>query len=145
MQNLYKISCDIPKHHAINLGSIFLACEFLNLNLSNVSKNLENYSPIVGRGKNIPLLLNNKNIILIDDSYNANPASMKSALENLSLQKSKRKIAVLSDMRELGDNEDLMHKDVGLYINNLDIDYVITSGVLSKKRWNTHEQTNKRR
>ncbi|MBK6909778.1 MAG: UDP-N-acetylmuramoyl-tripeptide--D-alanyl-D-alanine ligase [bacterium] len=51
-------------------------------------------------------------VTIIDDSYNANPASMRSALETLSLRQSPRKIAILGDMLELGDMADAAHRDV---------------------------------
>lgn len=56
-------------------------------------------------------------VTLIDDSYNASPASMRSALETLSLRKGPRKIAILGDMLELGEVSDSAHRDV---VNELD-------------------------
>ncbi len=51
-------------------------------------------------------------VTLIDDSYNASPASMRSALETLSLRQGPRKIAILGDMLELGEITDSAHRDV---------------------------------
>lgn len=51
-------------------------------------------------------------ITVIDDSYNASPASMRSALETLSLRQSPRKIAILGDMLELGDISNIAHQEV---------------------------------
>lgn len=56
-------------------------------------------------------------ILVIDDSYNASPASMKASLDILaSLTEKKRRIAVLADMLELGENERGLHRDVGRYL-----------------------------
>jgi len=51
-------------------------------------------------------------VTLIDDSYNASPASMRSALETLSLRQGPRKIAILGDMLELGEVTDSAHRDI---------------------------------
>ena len=53
--------------------------------------------------------------ILYDDSYNANPASLRAALDTLSGFEATRRIAVLGDMRELGPDEDIWHRELGNY------------------------------
>lgn len=53
--------------------------------------------------------------ILYDDSYNANPASLKAALDTLAGFAANRRIAVLGDMRELGEDEDIWHRELGRY------------------------------
>lgn len=70
---------------------------------------------------------------LIDDSYNANPDSMKSALTVLAqIGRSKRKIAVLADMLELGDMAGELHFDAGAFAASVDVDVLITVGSLAK-------------
>ncbi len=56
--------------------------------------------------------------ILYDDSYNANPASLRAALDTLSGFAATRRIAVLGDMRELGSDEDVWHREVGKYASS---------------------------
>jgi UDP-N-acetylmuramyl pentapeptide synthase len=53
--------------------------------------------------------------LLYDDSYNANPASLRAALDTLSGFEATRRIAVLGDMRELGPDEDIWHRELGRY------------------------------
>ena len=65
---------------------------------------------------------------LIDDSYNANPVSMKASLASFSQVKAKRLIAVLADMLELGPEGPAMHREVGEYAAALPIDMYITIG-----------------
>lgn len=72
-------------------------------------------------------------VTLIDDSYNANPDSMKSALKVLpQVAKSGRKIAVLADMLELGEMAQQLHFEVGIFAAQLGIDILVTVGELAK-------------
>lgn len=62
-------------------------------------------------------ILEHDGIIVVDDSYNASPASMKAGLRILkSLAPAGRKIAVLGDMKELGDSAERMHREVGEFL-----------------------------
>ena len=83
-------------------------------------------------------------LTLIDDCYNANPVSMKAALDLLSMtntadavenQERMRKIAVLGDMFELGADEAALHREVGVYAADKDIDVVICVGQLCKNMY----------
>jgi UDP-N-acetylmuramoyl-tripeptide--D-alanyl-D-alanine ligase len=141
--NQYKVNNSLPKHHAVNLGAVFAAADSLGLDLSIIAKNLENYQQVDGRGREILVNHNGNNIRLIDDSYNANPASMKAALDHLASLNGKRKIAVISDMRELGEKENLFHQEIGEYINQIDIDLVITLGILSENIFNSLNESKK--
>lgn len=76
---------------------------------------------------------NLQEVTLIDDSYNANPDSMKSALAVLAqIGQGKRKIAVLADMLELGDMAKGLHFEVGAFAASMDVDVLITVGGLAK-------------
>lgn len=67
---------------------------------------------------------------IINDTYNANYDSMKAAIEYLEKIEGKRKIAVLGDMKELGDYSESLHRKVGEEVKNIDI--LITIGELAK-------------
>ena len=67
---------------------------------------------------------------IINDTYNANPDSVKSAIKTLGTLKN-RKVAILGDMLELGENEIKYHQEIGEFCNEK-IDVLITIGVLSK-------------
>ncbi|MGN0203366.1 MAG: UDP-N-acetylmuramoyl-tripeptide--D-alanyl-D-alanine ligase [Coprococcus sp.] len=69
--------------------------------------------------------------VIIDDCYNANPVSMKAAIDLLAMADT-RKVAVLGDMFELGEGELDMHAGVGLYGAEAGIDCMICVGSLSK-------------
>ena len=70
---------------------------------------------------------------IIDDTYNASPISMESQLVVLNeMQTSGRRVAVLGDMYELGDNSAAHHARVGSFMKSLSIDILVTVGSLSK-------------
>ena len=75
--------------------------------------------------------INNKGTVIIDDTYNANYDSMKSAIELLGRVKDKRHIAILGDMLELGDYAIQIHKDIGDVVSG-NVDILITIGDYSK-------------
>jgi len=79
-------------------------------NLVEISEKLSNYSPLPGR---MSLIKGINNALIIDDTFNSNPASATSALETLGKLDAKRKIAVLGDMLELGEYCERGHSEIG--------------------------------
>ena len=78
-------------------------------------------------------LLNCKGFDILNDSYKSNPQSLKSALDTLdSLSGYKRKIAIIGDMLELGDQEEELHREIGRYIDPNKVDYLLLTGPLSR-------------
>ncbi|MEB5784249.1 UDP-N-acetylmuramoyl-tripeptide--D-alanyl-D-alanine ligase [Staphylococcus pseudoxylosus] len=67
------------------------------------------------------------NSLVINDAYNASPTSMKAAIDTLAVMNG-RKILVLGDVLELGPNSQIMHEQVGEYLNGKDIDTLFTFG-----------------
>ena len=67
---------------------------------------------------------------MIDESYNANPLSVKNAIKNFKSIKKRnfRKFLLLGDMLELGKKSELLHKNLSKVINNSDIDKVFIKG-----------------
>lgn len=72
-------------------------------------------------------------ITIINDSYNASPASMKAAIRVLASMSAKRRIAVLADMKELGKDADAFHYEIGQFAAEQNIDFVVTCGPLAKQ------------
>ncbi len=112
-----------------------LACvsvlHVLNLNLEKVNKEFINFYIPKGRGDINIVKKFNKKFKYIDESYNANPLSMKSAIENVSnfsRKKSFKKIIFLGDMLELGNKSKRLHKELSVTINKSDIDEVFVFG-----------------
>ena len=80
---------------------------------------------------------------VIDDCYNANPVSMKAAIDLLTMAIG-RKVAVLGDMFELGEGENKLHEEVGNYAAQKGIDVLIFTGSLSKWMYEGAHQANKK-
>ncbi len=73
-----------------------------------------------------------ENAILINDSYNANPVSMRAALDHLAtLQASGRRVAVLGEMRELGPDAAAYHREVGQHAREQGVELIIGVGELA--------------
>lgn len=83
------------------------------MNLVKIAEALKNYKPIRGR---MTLIDGIKESLILDDSYNAAPLSMRAALETLTALRSKRKIAVLGDMLEIGSFTLEAHEEVGMLV-----------------------------
>jgi UDP-N-acetylmuramoyl-tripeptide--D-alanyl-D-alanine ligase len=107
----------------------FLAAVAIALKLGLSGKEIKSASQklvSVNKRLNVKIL---KEFMLIDDTYNANPESMKSSLELMGKIKAyKNKIAILGDMFELGKNEIKLHKDLYPFIKKNHIDSVFTIG-----------------
>jgi UDP-N-acetylmuramoyl-tripeptide--D-alanyl-D-alanine ligase len=119
------------EHQAINSLAVIAAIYVSGGDVVKSAKSLAEFAGGSGRGEIFEISHNNKTYILIDDSYNAGPASMLASLKVLDAKKSiGRKIAILADMRELGENAAELHAELSLYINNSSINMVITVGEL---------------
>lgn len=130
-----KFDFDLPlpgSHNAINVAFALVVLGELGISrdLIGASKEIFDLDAITGNRLKVKEF---GNIKVIDDSYNAAPISMKAALRTLSRSKGKRKIAVLAGMNELGDDEKLLHKDIGSFVSENKIDILVTLG--SKGDW----------
>ena len=89
-----------------------------------------NFKVPLGRGDFSRIRIKNKNINLIDESYNSNPLSLKSAILNydkIDTKKSK-KYLLLGDMLELGDKSKKLHQSIAPIINKTKVDKVFVKG-----------------
>ena len=119
------------RHFAENSLGVLLAARAMGLELADAAKSLEHFRPPAGRGHRVVLHVPGGDATLIDESYNANPASMAAALEvlaTLPVTGDGRRIAVLGDMLELGGDEHKHHADLAGLIKQNKIDLVFAAG-----------------
>ncbi len=91
------------RHMAMNAVATLATIAALGLDTVVAAEALESFAPLPGRGAHRRLMLPGGAALLLDESYNANGASMRAALDVLRLQPAARRVAVLGDMLELGD------------------------------------------
>jgi UDP-N-acetylmuramyl pentapeptide synthase len=121
----------LGKQYVENIKNIVATLDGLQLDITIGLNALKNYNVIEGRGNELRLKINNKQVILIDESYNSSPKSLENAIYNLTeIYKTKRKILIISDMLELGKDEILLHQEISKYPNFNQIEMVITVGKL---------------
>lgn len=120
------------RHIALNMLSVLAACHATGANIDQAALSLARLQPPSGRGEQTTLPCRNGVYTLIDESYNANPASMKASLHTLAQLSAKRRIAVLGDMLELGPEAEQLHIDLKNTIEHCKIDLVFAAGNLMK-------------
>lgn len=122
------IEISLPgQHMIINAMAAAQVGRILNLRIEEIAEGIRNVKPVGGRSN----LLKLSDKIVIDDCYNANPVSMKAALDLLKTALG-RKVALLGDMFELGENTDAMHGETGAYAVKQGIDVICCIGEKSR-------------
>ena len=133
----YKVG--VPgRHMAMNSLAVLAAASLAGADLALAALALSQFKPAAGRGVRQVLDVTGGGATLIDESYNANPASMAAALNVLGraeLGARGRRIAVLGDMLELGAAGPDLHRDLVQAINANRIDAVFCCGPLMRYLW----------
>ena len=93
-----------------------------------IKRGIESYKTVGSRSN----VIRKETVTIIDDCYNANPMSMKASLGVLN-DVEERCVAILGDMGELGENEAALHREVGEYAGEQNIDEYIVVGNISKE------------
>jgi MurE/MurF fusion protein len=123
------------KHMVMNSLGILASVEALGGDLALSGLALASFTPAAGRGARVNLSIKNGAFALLDESYNANPASMRAAFDVLGrveTGKRGRRIAILGDMLELGVDSAPMHAALKEPLEASGIDLVLACGSLSK-------------
>jgi UDP-N-acetylmuramoyl-tripeptide--D-alanyl-D-alanine ligase len=119
------------RHWALNSLAVLAAVDALGADVGAAAAALAEMSPPKGRGRRHVVGRNGESFVLIDDSYNASPVSMRAAfdvLANCDIAPGGRRIAVLGDMRELGADAPRLHAELAAALSERRIDLVFACG-----------------
>jgi UDP-N-acetylmuramoyl-tripeptide--D-alanyl-D-alanine ligase len=114
----------VGEHNARNALAAAAVGHALNISLDTIARGLAGASNIAGRLTQMQLPNGTR---VIDDSYNANPASMRAAIDVLRTATGKR-FLIVGDMAEMGDHWQAMHREVAQYAASAELDGVYTLG-----------------
>ena len=113
------------RHNVYNALAAIKAAKLLHIRPASIIKGLKHFKPSSQR---MEFIERKDGVRIINDSYNANPSSMRAALMVLATQLADRRIAVLGDMLELGRKSKFYHKQTLDFAKKLGIDLILTKG-----------------
>ena len=116
-------------YNAINMAAAICVGHYFEVPVKSIKEAITNYTPQNNRSQIIEL---GKTTLLMD-AYNANPTSMKAALESFNKFPANNKVAILGDMFELGATSEKEHQDLVTYLENLNFSRVFLVGTNFKK------------
>lgn len=123
------------RHLAMNSLAVLGAAHVAGADLALAALSLQHFGSVEGRGKRLMLRVGDRDFTLIDESYNANPSSMRAALAvtgSIPRGARGRRIAVMGDMLELGPEAAKLHGGLCEPVVDNDIDLVFASGPLMR-------------
>jgi len=125
----HKLSLKVDGSHWVqNAACAIAATMSIGISPETAMTALAEFVALPGRGEVLNLRLNGTSFTMIDDSYNANPESMRAAIQTLGARKQGRKIAILGDMFELGKDEERLHADLAKPLRKAGVGSVICLG-----------------
>ena len=128
---------NIANNFLVNVLACLAVLSILNLNLNKLKKIFNSFRLPEGRGDIKIVKKFSKKFKFIDESYNANPLSMASAIQNINDHSTKnKKYIFLGDMMELGTKSKKFHRDLSKIINRSNIDKVFVYGNFIKETFN---------
>ena len=113
---------------AQNALAVYALASTMGINRKQIINRISSFILPKGRGQ----IINIKGINILDDSYNANPTSMLLGLNRFTESQGKRKIAILGDMFELGEQEEASHVKIAKFLLESSINVIITTGMRMK-------------
>jgi len=125
-------------HWGANSLAVLLMLDALDVPMETGLAALSEFAPLAGRGREMQVALDGGVFTLIDESYNANPLSMKATLQSLGARRPPpggRRIVALTDMLELGADSPQRHAALAEAIEAADVDLVFLAGRDMKHLW----------
>jgi len=116
------------EHWVANSLAVMAAVDAIGGDLGVAGLALADLAGLAGRGARRKLKLSGGDALLIDESYNANPASMRATLKVLAAERADRRIAVLGEMRELGESSEAYHAALAVPIDEAGVSRAVLVG-----------------
>jgi UDP-N-acetylmuramoyl-tripeptide--D-alanyl-D-alanine ligase len=116
------------RHNVYNLLAGLAAASALDVPFGDAARALSGLRPAHHRGERVDL---GRGFVLVDETYNSSPRALRSALEALAEEEAMRRVAVVGDMRELGERGVELHRDVGRFAAGLPIELLVGVGALA--------------
>ncbi|PKL37604.1 MAG: UDP-N-acetylmuramoyl-tripeptide--D-alanyl-D-alanine ligase [Spirochaetae bacterium HGW-Spirochaetae-1] len=114
-------------HNVYNLMAAVAVAEKYDISIEEIKKSLLSFNNVDGRSQMI-----DRGYVLINDTYNSNPLSSRYALKSVSMIfPERRKVAVLSDMKELGDGAERFHAEIGRAVGENGFDLLCAWGSMA--------------
>ena len=117
------------RHNVLNALAAAACAMAAGMDLSTIVKGLQNFEPVKGRSKSSEINIGGHALTLVDDTYNANPDSVRAAIDVLAELPGPR-LMVLGDMGEVGQQGPEFHQEVGAYAQAKGIQSLYTLGHL---------------
>ena len=115
----------LGQHNVMNALAAMAVCSQCGMTMAEAAEGLKTFTGFKGRQQ----IHSGEKLTILDDSYNASPASMKASLDVFkNIKPGMRHIAVLADMKELGEKYLEYHYEVGEYAAGTGLDLVVTLG-----------------
>jgi UDP-N-acetylmuramoyl-tripeptide--D-alanyl-D-alanine ligase len=126
-------SLTIAGRHNVKNSLAAVACALsANVPLHTIVAGLQDFSAVKGRSFTQTIHINGRDVLLIDDTYNSNPDSMKVAIDSLS-EMAEPKLIVMGDMGEVGEQGLAFHAEAGEYAQKKGIQQLFALGTLSQE------------
>jgi UDP-N-acetylmuramoyl-tripeptide--D-alanyl-D-alanine ligase len=124
-------------HNLRNALAAIACCTAAEIPLAAIAQGLARFRPVSGRSQAQLLHCGDRSLTLIDDTYNANPDSVRAAIDVLAQLPGPR-LLVLGDMGEVGTQGPQFHAEVGDYARQRGIDHLMTFGDLAQRSAQAH-------
>ncbi len=119
----------LGRHNILNALAAVACARGYDVPMEDIQQGLAEFKAVAGR---LQVMNGFKGSCILDDTYNANPLSMQYSLSVLGNREVEKRILVMGDMLELGEDAEILHEEVGKAASLMKIDYLLAIGELSQ-------------
>jgi UDP-N-acetylmuramoyl-tripeptide--D-alanyl-D-alanine ligase len=119
------------RHNVTNALAATACALAAGVAIEAVARGLQQFEPVKGRSRAFGLICQGRHITVVDDTYNANPDSVRAAIEVLA-ELPEPRVLVLGDMGEVGTQGPQFHQEVGAYAKAMHIEHLLCLGELAQ-------------